>query len=156
MEWCTGNAGEIKSRALKLKRTLLIPQACLALDVSGKYSYLDTQHTELPLASGSSLEIEGENVHLSAWKKAENSEGWIIRVFNLGDEEEQCRIKTSLPVRDACITDLSEKYLDKLPGSAEAGFSCKIGAKEIKTLRLVPDERILAAGIAEKGKKQST
>ncbi len=156
MEWCTGNAGEIKSRALKLKRTLLIPPACLALDVSGKYSYLDTQHTELPLASGSSLEIEGENVHLSAWKKAENSEGWIIRVFNLGDEEEQCRIKTSLPVRDACITDLSEKYLDKLPGSAEAGFSCKIGAKEIKTLRLVPDERILAAGIAEKGKKQST
>jgi mannosylglycerate hydrolase len=96
------------------------------------------------------IEFDGQDVQLSAWKKAEDHSGWIVRLYSLGEIKTQCRIRTPLPVKEVFCTDLNEKPGEKLAGSGERGFSFELGPKEIKTLLLVADEKVLAANMTKK------
>jgi mannosylglycerate hydrolase len=150
LEWCTGTPAAVVRDCLQRRRTLLVPPAVLGVTPSSRNRYLDAEHTTLPLRPGSLLEVEGEGLHLSAWKRAEDGTGWVVRLYSLAEGKTGCRLRTALPVDEARAADLGEHPRERLSGTASAGFTFEMRPKEIKTLVLRLDRELLKASRARK------
>ena len=150
IEWCTGSFEDVRSLSLRLRRITQVAPPVLSLKPSKKNQYQDSVYTTLRLDPVSMIEIEGKDIQLSAWKKAEDHPGWIVRVYSLGEKEIECLIRAPLPIKEVYLTDLNEQPGEKLSGSSKTGFSFGLRPKEIKTLLLVLDEKALAAYMNKK------
>ena len=88
----------------------------------------------LPLKH-SLYEVQG-NVQVSCMKKAENTEGVILRLYNLGRKEEPAVVKFDKKVKKAFLTDLKEDIIQTLQPEKNQ-VSVTIGSNKICTLLLV-------------------
>jgi len=122
-----------------------------------------TEHGTGPLEK-SFLELETENLHVSAVKKSEEGAGWCVRLFNQGDETVENRMrlngghahpaKTKSPVEAiksefaleatgrkwsrARQVTLEELAVKDLRIDAEGWVDFAIGAKQILTVEFLP------------------
>jgi hypothetical protein len=118
---------------------------------------------KLPKAH-SFLEVENESLHVSAVKQSENSEGWIVRLFNPTDSTLSGKVslnggqvppKALSPVeRQAAnfalpadtgntwstvrLVDLEELETEVLPLDANGAVSLDITKKKIVTIEFLP------------------
>jgi hypothetical protein len=122
-----------------------------------------TEHGTGPLEK-SFLELESENLHVSAVKKSEDGDGWSVRLFNQGDEAIKNKIrlnggnanpaKTKSPVEaiksefilaatenkwgGAREVTLEELAIKDLSIGSEGWVDFEIGAKQILTIEFLP------------------
>jgi alpha-mannosidase len=122
-----------------------------------------TEHGTGPLEK-SFLELEIENLHVSAVKKSEDGDGWCVRLFNQGNEIIKNKIrlnsgnanpsKTKSPVEaiksefapattESKWSDAREVTLEELAGKdlsidSEGWVDFEIGAKQILTIEFLP------------------
>ncbi|MDD4689141.1 MAG: glycoside hydrolase family 38 C-terminal domain-containing protein [Eubacteriales bacterium] len=90
-------------------------------------------------ASGSYITLNGEGIVLSAVKKAENGNDWIIRVYNSLDKSADATISTINKIVKATKTNLNEDYeSDLVIKDNIATFN--VGAYEIYTICLTFEE----------------
>jgi len=110
------------------------------------------------------LELEIENLHVSAVKKSEDGDGWSVRLFNQGDETIKNKIRlnggnanparTKSPVEaikseftlsasDRSWSSVQEVTLEELPVkelniTSDGWVDFEIGAKQILTIEFLP------------------
>jgi len=85
------------------------------------------------------LTINDPNLVLDTWKPAENGDGTILRLIDLGGAPRTVIISTSLlTIRKAFETDAIERDQKPLPLSS-GGVQVQITAHEIVTIRLIGD-----------------
>ena len=82
------------------------------------------------------LEIYPDCLVQSAFKKAEDRDSLILRVFNPTDEKVKAAIKTGFKLRDAWVTDLNENRLGSLSVEGGDRLGLDVGAKAIVTIEL--------------------
>ncbi len=90
-------------------------------------------HGDLPQRHGF-LEIEPATIQLSAYKRAENGRGWILRLYNPCERETSCTI-TAQPINRASTAALDETPEQELPVK-DGRVSLTIAPKKIVTLLL--------------------
>ena len=81
------------------------------------------------------LEIEGENIIVSAFKKAENGNGVVVRLYNLNEEETEVKLRFSENFEKAWRTNLIEEMEAKLE-MKNGVLQFKIGNQSIETILL--------------------
>lgn len=122
-----------------------------------------TEHGTEPLEK-SFLELEIENLHVSAVKKSEDGDGWSVRLFNQSDETIKNKIRlnggnanparTKSPVEaikseftlsasDRSWSSVQEVTLEELPVkelniTSDGWVDFEIGAKQILTIEFLP------------------
>ena len=87
-------------------------------------------------AEDSLISIKGENVVLSAFKKAEEGDSIIVRIFNISDKEENFQIKVNRDVKEINEVNLKEELIEKLEVKENA-INGIISKKQIKTFEIV-------------------
>lgn len=91
-------------------------------------------HAPLP-ESHSFLEVDSEQVIVSAMKKAENEDGLVVRLYNLSEEETEVRLQFSVPFEKAWQTNLIEEKQHEI-GISNGGLHVKAGNQSIETILL--------------------
>ncbi|MDD3402281.1 MAG: glycoside hydrolase family 38 C-terminal domain-containing protein [Hespellia sp.] len=91
-------------------------------------------HGSLPLKH-SFYEVKG-NVSVSCFKKAENGEAVILRMFNLSGSDEMTVVKFAAAIKSACIVDLKEDMVEEVK-IEENQITAVIGTNKICTLKIV-------------------
>jgi len=85
--------------------------------------------------SMSFLQIDAENVIISAMKKAENDNGVVVRLYNLNEEESDVELRFSEKFKEAWATNLIEEIEEELEVK-EGLLRFKIGNQSIETILL--------------------
>jgi len=91
-------------------------------------------HAELN-ESMSFLRLEAENVIVSAFKKAENENGVVVRLYNLNEEESEVKLRFSQEFEKAWRTNLIEEREEELEVK-DGVVTFKIGNQSIETILL--------------------
>lgn len=81
--------------------------------------------------------IEPENLILSALKKTEGRESYILRVFNPLDKTIDGKIRMSMPIKKAYAVNLNEERKGDLAVSSENIISIRIAHHKIITVELI-------------------
>jgi hypothetical protein len=149
-EWVTGPYARVRRACLELRRTINAGPLLLPVTPQRKLRYLDRRYTAVLVPGKSILAIGGDDVHLSAWKKSDDGRGWIVRVYSLAPKRRTCRISTAVPVKRARLCDLNELPAGSLARAKDGAFAFPIGPKEIKTVLLELDSKVLAAAVCSK------
>jgi alpha-mannosidase len=90
----------------------------------------------MPAFSGSFFSVSEENVILETVKRAENSDGCIVRVFEAHGKRTEVTLRSELlSFRDVTECNCLEKNLKKIP-AAEKEFRFMIKPYEIRTFRI--------------------
>ena len=89
---------------------------------------------ELP-EEQSFLNIDNENVIVTALKKAEDDRGWILRFYNASDHEQTAKITLNLRFKQAYETNLIEEPISELRIN-KSQVNVRLSGWEIKTLKL--------------------
>ena len=85
--------------------------------------------------SMSFLQVEAENVIVSAMKKAENENGVVVRLYNLNEEETEVKLRFSEKFNKAWITNLIEEREEELD-IKDGVLHFKVGNQSIETILL--------------------
>jgi len=86
--------------------------------------------------SGSLVKISPDNVMITAFKMAEDGDGYILRIYEAEGKPAQARLEFPLfKITDAWITDGVERNLEKLL-LKDGGLESQMGPYEIKTIRV--------------------
>ncbi len=56
-----------------------------------------------------------DKIMLSALKQAEDKKGYVLRIWNISDDTQLAKVKTSLPITSAILVRLDETLLEKIP-----------------------------------------
>ncbi|MCF7740621.1 MAG: hypothetical protein K9N00_02385, partial [Candidatus Marinimicrobia bacterium] len=88
--------------------------------------------------NSSFIEFESEQIITSALKKAEDGNGYIIRLYNPGKTEVEEKIKFNFSLSDVFLTNLEEKKVNKVTIVNDNYIKLKIPSKTIQTYRLIP------------------
>jgi mannosylglycerate hydrolase len=94
----------------------------------------DAHSGDLP-ASQSFMKLLGNGVVLSAFKKAENSNNVIVRVYNVLNTKTDCCIEFINQVQNACHVNLNELPIEKLK-VCENKINFSINSNQIYTIML--------------------
>jgi alpha-mannosidase len=87
--------------------------------------------------SMSFLELKGDNLQLSAFKRAEDRKSsYVVRLFNPTEREVSGGLKVWKPVKKAWLTDLDETRLEKLDPK-RGTIRLRVGKKKIVTVEFV-------------------
>lgn len=78
--------------------------------------------------------LEGESMAFSAFKKCEESDSTMLRVYNVSDKEETITLKTNL-IKEIFTTNLAEKRLDAVALNKNTA-QMSVGGKKICSLEL--------------------
>jgi mannosylglycerate hydrolase len=98
--------------------------------------FTGTHRGDLPSA-GSFVTVEPDTVVVSAVKAAETGDGFIVRIYNVGDEPVEGRLRLWRPFKRATLVNLNEEELEELdvPGeSAEIVLAMRM--KQIVSVKL--------------------
>ncbi|MDZ4992859.1 alpha-mannosidase [Clostridium perfringens] len=113
-------------------------------DYTGERAYEEAYNLNTPMlalqgdfkAEDSLVSITGENIVLSAFKKAEDRDSIIVRIFNISDKEENFQIKVNRDVKEINEVNLNEEIIEKLEVKENA-INGIISKKQIKTFEIV-------------------
>ena len=113
-------------------------------DYAGERAYEEAYNLNTPMlalqgdfkAEDSLVSIKGENLVLSAFKKAEEGDSIIIRIFNISHKEENFQIKVNRDVKEINEVNLNEELIEKLEVKENA-INGIISKKQIKTFEIV-------------------
>lgn len=94
------------------------------------------QGGDLPLQQ-SFFSVEPSELILSTFKKAEDRDSFILRLFNPADETIEGSIKVYAKIIEAYYTDLNEQRLENLPVIGQHSFAVKAKGNQIITLEIV-------------------
>lgn len=94
---------------------------------------MKNQSGNLP-SSFSFIQIEGEDLEISALKKHEFEDKLLIRIYNPTDRETTGKIKLGFDIHKVYLGRLDESYEEELPFND--GVEIAIKPKEIKTIIL--------------------
>ena len=83
------------------------------------------------------MKIEPSEVVLSAFKKAEDDDSIVLRVFNISGEEIEAKITFDRRVAKAWIVNLNEEIVSELDSIEENSIRVKIGGHKIATLKII-------------------
>jgi alpha-mannosidase len=83
------------------------------------------------------IEIESNDIVLSALKKHEQRNSVVLRLFNPTSSEISTNVKFHVPVKEAWITNMNEERKDKLDLADEHIVSLTFGHKKILTCEVV-------------------
>lgn len=81
--------------------------------------------------------IQPENLILSAFKKAEDRDTFIMRLFNPTNSSLLGRIQFAAEIKEGYMTDLNEKRLDKLFIEKSSHIEIKVESNKIVTIEVV-------------------
>ena len=143
IEWTTGRPAEVRRSLLQLRRTVWAPPLVAAVTPRASLRYRDRVFTRRELPRGGFLAVEGEDVHLSSWKRAADGRAVCVRVYSLASRPQVCRVTTAEPARAAFLADLAERRTSRLRGAGSSGFEFAIRPREIRTLIIDLDGRPL-------------
>ena len=88
-------------------------------------------------ASASLLTVDRPGVIVEAVKRAEDSDGLIVRMYEAYGQRQQTRLELSRPIAAATVVDLLERDLEPLePEGTSVALSFR--PFEIKTIKLIP------------------
>ncbi len=79
------------------------------------------------------VEIESHKVILSAMKKHEKRETFVLRLFNPGLEEIKSKVNFHLPVKAAWLTNMNEERKEKLEALNNNSITLRFAKKKIIT-----------------------
>ncbi|HNT87867.1 MAG TPA: glycoside hydrolase family 38 C-terminal domain-containing protein [Candidatus Hydrogenedentes bacterium] len=80
------------------------------------------------------LELRGDNIQLTAFKRAEDRKGsYVVRVFNPTDKPLKGKLILSKPVKKAWITNLNEDRREKIEPKGNT-IALNLGRKKIATI----------------------
>lgn len=82
------------------------------------------------------LSVEPENLILSAFKKAEDRDSYIIRLFNPTHETLKGRVKIPAEIKEAYVTNLNEERISKMEVESSS-FMVEAGSNKIITVEFV-------------------
>ena len=84
------------------------------------------------------VSVEPHNLMVTALKKCELGDGIILRFYNSTDEKVNGVVRAHKPIKNACLTNLSERLLEdgELNVKSDGSISLKVGKHEIKTVQL--------------------
>ncbi len=77
----------------------------------------------------------GENVVVSAIKKAQRDNSLVVRVFNPSPSATNAAFTFRRPIRKVDLVDLNELAIEKV-ASKGSSFSLKVGPKKIATVKV--------------------
>ena len=83
------------------------------------------------------MKIEPSEAVVSAFKKAEDDDSIILRLFNISGKETEAKITFSSEVAKAWITNLNEEIVSELNSIEGNTIKVKLGAHKIITLKIV-------------------
>lgn len=86
--------------------------------------------------SMSFLQVEAENIIVSAMKKAENENGVVVRLYNLNEEETEVKLRFSEKFNKAWKTNLIEERDEELD-IKDGVLHFKVGNQSIETILLM-------------------
>ena len=105
-------------------------------EVAVMTDYVKPYHT-LP-TEGGAVALEGENVMMTAIKKAYNSDSLIVRVLSYSDKEETAKLKLTFPgkeIKAAYYCDLDENRVEAIANDGNA-FDIKLRKAQIATYEI--------------------
>jgi len=86
--------------------------------------------------SGSLVKVSPDNVMITAFKKAEDGDGYILRIYEVSGKPAQARLEFPLlKISEAWFTDGVERNLEKIL-IKDPDIKTSLGAYEIKTIRI--------------------
>jgi alpha-mannosidase len=129
--WTTGSAADVRRSCLCARRTLVAPPMIVAVTPDARHRYLDAGAATVRVPEKSLVELRGQDLHLSAWKKADDGRGWIVRAYSLAERAQKAHLACAWRVKRAWRSGLDERRL-----SALRGLSFRIRPREIVTLRI--------------------
>ena len=91
---------------------------------------------ELPTEHGL-FSITPSNLIMSALKKAEDRDSFILRVYNPTDRPINGNINIYSTVKKAYVTNLNEERLKEIAVNEEHSIQVEIGSNKIETIELV-------------------
>jgi mannosylglycerate hydrolase len=99
--------------------------------------YQVTPHSKgtLPLKH-SFFSVAPENLIVSAFKKAEDRESCILRLYNPTNKEIKGNIKLYVPFKAAYITNLNEERFSKLNGDDSKNITISVDPNKITTIEM--------------------
>jgi alpha-mannosidase len=95
----------------------------------------DSHMGHLPLAH-SLVELRGDGVVLSAVKRAEKGDGWIVRCYNILETAVVAQMQSFIPPRAAWIVNLAEEEVRELPLDGSGLLRVALGGRQIVTVKL--------------------
>lgn len=84
------------------------------------------------------LSIEPENLICSAFKKAEERDSYILRLFNPTDRMLQGEIRLAVPLKEAYVTNLNEEREHELSLVGGNSINIAIHSNKIITIEMLP------------------
>ena len=97
----------------------------------------DSNPRPLNGAEDSFLSISNHNVLLDTWKQADDGNGTIMRLINLGGQPGEVKVSTPLlDVKSAWICNAMEENQRRLSGTSPHSLSFNIKPHQIVTLRI--------------------
>ncbi|MBI3961908.1 MAG: hypothetical protein HY335_04070 [Deinococcus sp.] len=93
------------------------------------------QQGTLPLEQ-SFLQVEPEQLVVSALKRAEHGQGLILRVYNPTNQAVPARLRWFQPLNAVTEARLDETPLGPATMAADGTFTCTIGAQQVKSFEL--------------------
>ena len=146
MEYFPGKMGSQLQREMEFEYSIYPHEG----DWKKANVYMEAQKLNVPLApyqitqhdkgylpqKHSFLSIQPENLILSAFKKAEDRETYILRLFNPTEEEFKGEIKLNVDIKEAYLTNLNEKRLSSLIVGNNGRINIDVGANKIITLEI--------------------
>jgi alpha-mannosidase len=105
---------------------------------TGVTVYQTTSHKQGHLGQCQSLfSIEPENLILSAFKRAEDSDSYILRVFNPTDETLKGKITMPVELKQVYMANLNEERKEAIKLSSPKTFDVTVEKGKIITLEMV-------------------
>ncbi len=95
-----------------------------------------TPHTGRAEARRSNLQVEPETVVVEAFKKAEDGQGWIVRLYEASGGNAQAHLAFAIPVAQVIETDLMEQPVGAPLEPEGNGVMFSIRPFEIKSFRI--------------------
>lgn len=100
----------------------------------------DRHHGILGSEFGEIQVLEGRII-LSAFKKAENGSGVVIRFFNAEETPQRIQLRAAQRIVQAWLCNLLEERQESIPVDKDGTIAFKIGMKKIITLELILDRQ---------------
>ncbi len=84
------------------------------------------------------ISIEPEEISISAFKKTEDGQGCILRLFNPGQQAVKAKVSFGFNIAAVFETDLQEKRVNKISIINSQKIAIILGPKKIKTYQVIP------------------
>ncbi|WP_143713425.1 glycosyl hydrolase-related protein, partial [Candidatus Kryptobacter tengchongensis] len=84
----------------------------------------------------SMLNVEGDNIILSALKTSEDGKGIILRIYNPTDKDSTAKLRLNFSHKEFSLAKLSEEKIKSLEPESDGYYSIAVPAFKILTFKI--------------------